>query len=372
MAPSKNDRTWNEPDNSWIHEKLENVIQKNDLKHLYAKLLIEEEQTSPKYHHSNEIVRHHGCYSLSNEATDLETLLHKLLSVQRSLLPQVESEFSVALAQRVAVIQKICTASYDHIFKSKPSKCKGLENAKESNEKCAVPASTKLPGGKSSKEALLEVGVKAGLSLVFSLLHQDFEKSLPAPSSLGSQVLTTALSIVRTLPPLSLSNESQLTGLGIESLTQVCEFLQGTVTSTSSQAGAAVKHIALELLLDLAVQRGSLPHLLHWINTALLCSDDSRVSLEGFYSALATVKLSRPSSSPQSHDCLTPPEAALTLLQELVAVADDNIKPLGERRAKVPVDSRTASNESTWSTSYTIEDISQYRPTVILKGGHVH
>lgn len=71
-------------------------------------------------------------------------------------------------------------------------------------------------------QALLEIGVKTGLSLIFTLLNQNWQTG---QGSICNNVLETACSVVSNLPPLSLANESQLSKLGTESLQQVTEFL---------------------------------------------------------------------------------------------------------------------------------------------------
>ena len=66
------------------------------------------------------------------------------------------------------------------------------------------------------------MGVRTGLSLMFSLLRQNWMlTSSVGGFSLCNDVLKTALNVVNTLPPLSLSNESKLPSLGLESLNQV-------------------------------------------------------------------------------------------------------------------------------------------------------
>lgn len=52
--------------------------------------------------------------------------------------------------------------------------------------------------------------------------------------NLCTQVLRTALGVVRSLPPLSLANESQISGLGAESLMEVSNFLKQVVSPGSA------------------------------------------------------------------------------------------------------------------------------------------
>ena len=86
---------------------------------------------------------------------------------------------------------------------------------------------------------------------------------------LSNDVLNTALTVVLGLPPLSLSNSNKIPDVGIKTLEQVSDFLSqcSKLKTTGDERGSK---ICLELLLCLAVQRGSLSHLLKWINTALL------------------------------------------------------------------------------------------------------
>jgi len=72
--------------------------------------------------------------------------------------------------------------------------------------------------------ALLEVGVKTGLSLVLTLLQQSWQSGTSG-GSLGNSVLGVAHSLLMALPPLSLANETQLNRLAVDSLQQVTKFL---------------------------------------------------------------------------------------------------------------------------------------------------
>jgi hypothetical protein len=61
---------------------------------------------------------------------------------------------------------------------------------------------------------------------VFILLHAG-------SPVLCNEVLSTALEVVRNLPPLSLSNESQITSLGAQSLQEVTQFLRHAALPSS-------------------------------------------------------------------------------------------------------------------------------------------
>lgn len=64
-------------------------------------------------------------------------------------------------------------------------------------------------------------------------------KLLPTGSAdICCEMLTSALSVVMALPPLSLANENHISGLGVETLSQVGAFLRQVAVPSS---GAGVK-----------------------------------------------------------------------------------------------------------------------------------
>jgi hypothetical protein len=57
---------------------------------------------------------------------------------------------------------------------------------------------------------------------------------------LFNEVLCTASEVVRNLPPLSLSNESQITALGAQSLQEVTQFLRHAALPASGADSAGI------------------------------------------------------------------------------------------------------------------------------------
>jgi len=120
-------------------------------------------------------------------------------------------------------------------------------------------------------DALISVAVKTGLNLVFGLLHQNlaFERQLGhGTGSLCNNVLQTALDVVMTFEPLSLADKRRLLPLAASSLGDVTSFLR-SVVSPQSCADPDGRRLAVELMLAIATQRGSLHYLLEWIDMAL-------------------------------------------------------------------------------------------------------
>lgn len=225
----------------------------------------------------------------SSASAEKEDYLASLLNSQRWLAHRMltQTSFTLSLHHRLVVFQRIYYAIHskyhDKYCVQLPSQstdggkeCGQLEVASES---CLGGGVSKM---KSGTDVLIEMGVRTGLSLLFSLLQQNWRYAASAypESVLCNDVLATACSVLASLPPLSLANENKIPSVGLECLAQVAEFLKRT--SVISGAGAADptgRRLALELLLGLAMQRGSLKFLLEWVEVALAASMSSSNSM---------------------------------------------------------------------------------------------
>ncbi|XP_026209989.1 probable E3 ubiquitin-protein ligase HERC1 isoform X9 [Anabas testudineus] len=224
----------------------------------------------------------------SSASAEKEEYLSSLLHSQRWLAHRMltQTSYTLSLHHRLVVLQRIYYAlhsKYHDKFRVQlPSQstdsgteCGQLELA---SEPC-------LPGGvskvKSGTDVLIEMGVRTGLSLLFSLLQQNwrYAASVHPESVLCNDVLATASSVLASLPPLSLANENKIPSVGLDCLAQVADFLKKTsVSSGIGGADPTGRRLALELLLGLAIQRGSLKFLLEWVEVALSASMSSFTS----------------------------------------------------------------------------------------------
>ena len=145
---------------------------------------------------------------------------------------------------------------------------------------------------KSGNEVLVEMGVKTGLSVVFSLLKQAWaqlawQKQLeltlqqsgavvPFSSSSGvvpvislpNEVLKSILDILKGIAPLSLSNKRALSSLSETCLSQSREFLEWIVRPDSCVDNEG-KRLAMEIMLSVTLQYGDLVSLLEWVSKML-------------------------------------------------------------------------------------------------------
>lgn len=194
--------------------------------------------------------------------TDLEHFIGSVLSSQVGLAWNIcsSTSFSVILQERLLILKRIYHAivtKYHDRDKAKPSA------ADTTGDSLAVQRETLL-----GSQALLEVGVQTGLSLLFALLrHNWYTSSVLGITSMCNSVFETAAAMIQNLPPLSLANDMQLTPLGVAGVQKVFNFLKEEVLGTISEDPKA-QLLASELLLGLALQRGSLRyvHFVHQYN----------------------------------------------------------------------------------------------------------
>lgn len=224
----------------------------------------------------------------SSAEEEKEEYLSALLHSQRCLAHRMlaRTPFALSVHHRLIVLQRVFYAlhsKYHDRFRAplppQPSSSSAEGGAIES---IAEPWPTGGSRSKSGTDVLIEMGVRTGLSLLFALLRQSWQRGSlenPPDVALCNEVLATASSVLAALPPLSLANENKIPTVGLDCLAQVGDFLKKTAVSGSG-ADRAGRRLALELLLSLALQRGSLRFLLEWVEVALAASASSTSSSE--------------------------------------------------------------------------------------------
>ncbi|XP_048649174.1 probable E3 ubiquitin-protein ligase HERC1 [Marmota marmota marmota] len=299
---------------SWITEDSESIATREGVAVLYSKLVSNKEVVPlpqqvlclkgpqlPDFERE----------SLSSDEQD--HYLDALLSSQLALAKMVcsDSPFAGALRKRLLVLQRVFYALSNKYHDK--GKVKQQQHSPESSSGSAdVHSVSERP--RSSTDALIEMGVRTGLSLLFALLRQSWMMPVSGPGlSLCNDVIHTAIEVVSSLPPLSLANESKIPPMGLDCLSQVTTFLKG-VTIPNSGADTLGRRLASELLLGLAAQRGSLRYLLEWIEMALgasavvntmeknklLSSQEGMISFDCFMTILMQMRRSLGSSADRS------------------------------------------------------------------------
>uniref|UniRef100_A0A9J8D3K3 HECT-type E3 ubiquitin transferase n=1 Tax=Cyprinus carpio carpio TaxID=630221 RepID=A0A9J8D3K3_CYPCA len=219
----------------------------------------------------------------SSAEEEKEEYLSALLHSQRCLAHRMlaRTPFALSLHHRLMILQRVFYAlhsKYHDRFRAplppQPSSSSAEGGALEL---VSEPWPTGSSRSKSGTDVLIEMGVRTGLSLLFALLRQSWQRGRlenPPDVALCNEVLATASSVLAALPPLSLANENKIPTVGLDCLTQVGDFLKKTAVSGSG-ADRAGRRLSLELLLSLALQRGSLRFLLEWVEVALAASASS-------------------------------------------------------------------------------------------------
>lgn len=214
-----------------------------------------------------------------NETNDDEKEYHldSLLTDQREWCRWALSStpFSWNFHKRLTLVRKILAA----IARKRPKREKATArapNRRPMPRSSIADAKNPAKTAKTASEQLVELGVHTGLSLLFSLLKQTWSRRETSGALLCDSVLETASAVLGSLPPNSLSSKSKLPELGVLSLEKVTGFLTEMVGPESPADGRG-QQLALELLLQMALQRGSLCFFLNWIELALKCKADGDV-----------------------------------------------------------------------------------------------
>lgn len=277
---------WQEHFNSsWAAEDSVQTARRHGAAALYAKLLHNKEVVTLAQPVQELVGPRLPDFECEQAASaEKEEYLSSLLHSQRWLAHRTltQTSYTLALHQRLVVLQRVYYAlhsKYHDKFRLQlPSQ--STDSGAECGQLELASESCLLPGGgpskmKSGTDVLIEMGVRTGLSLLFSLLQQNwrYAASVHPESVLCNDVLATASSVLASLPPLSLANENKIPAVGLDCLAQVADFLKKTsVSSGSGGADPTGRRLALELLLGLAMQRGSLKFLLEWVEVALAAS----------------------------------------------------------------------------------------------------
>ncbi|XP_025019967.1 probable E3 ubiquitin-protein ligase HERC1 isoform X1 [Python bivittatus] len=331
---------------SWITEDSESIATREGVSVLYAKLVSNKEVVplpQQVFCLKGPQLPDFERESLSSDEQD--HYLDALLSSQLALAKMVcsDSPFAGALRKRLLVLQRIFYA-LSNKYHDKGRVKQQQHSPESSSGSTDIHSVSERP--RSSTDALIEMGVRTGLSLLFALLRQSWMMPAAGPGiSLCNDVIHTAIEVVSSLPPLSLANESKIPPMGLDCLSQVTVFLKG-VTIPNSGADTLGRRLASELLLGLAAQRGSLRYLLEWIEMALSASavvhtmeknkllqtPEGMISFDCFMTILMQMRRSLGSSADRSQwreptrtseGLCSLYEAALCLFEEVCRMASD-------------------------------------------------
>ncbi|KAJ8028688.1 E3 ubiquitin-protein ligase HERC2 [Holothuria leucospilota] len=200
---------------------------------------------------------------------DLEKCKQSLLFEQRQSLREaaMSTLSSVRLRQRLIIFERFFEAlarqSKDH--KGQVEKKQEVEKTKATEK---LKSSPKKPAEKATM-SLARVGARTALSFAFAFLRRAWRSG--EDSDLCSELLQESLESLQALPEATLFDESSLSKVWLEVVDKATSFLKSVVVGDLNACASAKEsdtipftdqHRALALLLELAVQRGTLSHLL--------------------------------------------------------------------------------------------------------------
>jgi E3 ubiquitin-protein ligase HERC1 len=187
--------------------------------------------------------------------------------------------FAKATFHRQSVLRRVLTAISNRYLDTVREEQRSKKTPEDKRRNTEVEEGKKQ-SKRSGTEVLIELGVKTGLSLLFSLLKQAWTAKESGSIEICNNVLKTACAVLVGLPPGSLVGKMKIGPLGWQSLEEVTEFLVH-VAMPESPADTSGRQLALELLLLLALQRASLVHLLGWIDVAMKANSGVKQPVDG-------------------------------------------------------------------------------------------
>ncbi|XP_052127098.1 probable E3 ubiquitin-protein ligase HERC1 [Frankliniella occidentalis] len=135
------------------------------------------------------------CLRCSSTVYNIANLLSSQLDLARTVCS--ETPFATILLQRLLILERIYYA-FRHKYHNK-DKVRSLSVIPE-EDRCRDCTIVQLERASSAPNALLEMGVRTGLTLMFALIQQSWQFTIPSEGpNLSHQVLQTASDVVRMM-----------------------------------------------------------------------------------------------------------------------------------------------------------------------------
>ncbi|XP_068449211.1 E3 ubiquitin-protein ligase HERC2 isoform X3 [Clinocottus analis] len=282
----------------------------------------EEEETSTSVHHS--IIETWDWGRQPDEA-ELKRCLLVLVDDQQRLSAQTAKTTLSArrLRQRLVILERyLISLSHSMMEDKDKARWRGPPSppAPAADNKSPRPASKGVEG-------LARVGSRAALSFAFAFLRRAWRSGDDA--DLCSELLQESLDALRALPEATLFDEGTVSSVWLEVVERATKFLSDVHGSASSKGNIPLQdqHLALAILLELAVQRGTLSQLLSAVLLLLRLWESGTREMDNERSTQGT-------SAP-----------LLPLLQRLHSIRSSKEEPAPEDQAEI-LSAQMSPNES--------------------------
>ncbi|XP_038007666.1 E3 ubiquitin-protein ligase HERC2 isoform X1 [Motacilla alba alba] len=226
------------------------------------------------------------------DVNELKECLQVLVKEQQTLATQSATTAlsAMRLKQRLVILERYFIALNRAVLQ---------ENIKVKWKSSSVPLpavdkKSSRPVGKGV-EGLARVGSRAALSFAFAFLRRAWRSGEDA--DLCSELLQESLDALRALPEASLFDEGTVSSVWLEVVERATKFLRSVVTgdvhgapSTKGPGNIPLQdqHLALAILLELAVQRGTLSQMLSAVMLLLQLWDNGTRETDNERSAQGT------------------------------------------------------------------------------------
>ena len=198
------------------------------------------------------------------ETDQLEHCLNLLCQEQQKLCNDAAGTtlYSYRFRQRSTVLKRYYIAQCRNSQKSGASIPDSEDHA---NLEIKKKEQSKIQG----TQGLARLGSRAALSFAFAFLRRAWRSG--EDGDLCTDLLEETLDALRLLPPASLFDESTVSSVWLEVVERTSKFLRSVVQGQMDSIEVPLKdrHTALTLLLELALQRGSLHELLKMVKLLL-------------------------------------------------------------------------------------------------------
>ncbi|KAM9264683.1 E3 ubiquitin-protein ligase HERC2 isoform 3-T3 [Cariama cristata] len=226
------------------------------------------------------------------DVNELKECLQVLVKEQQTLATQTATTAlsAMRLKQRLVILERYFIALNRTVLQ---------ENVKVKWKSSSIPLpavdkKSPRPAGKGV-EGLARVGSRAALSFAFAFLRRAWRSGEDA--DLCSELLQESLDALRALPEASLFDEGTVSSVWLEVVERATKFLRSVVTgdvhgapSTKGPGNIPLQdqHLALAILLELAVQRGTLSQMLSAVMLLLQLWDNGTRETDNERSAQGT------------------------------------------------------------------------------------
>ncbi|XP_037554244.1 E3 ubiquitin-protein ligase HERC2 [Nematolebias whitei] len=243
----------------------------------------EEEDMSTFAHHS---IMETWDWGRQPDETEMKDCLMVLIEDQQKLSAQMAKSTLSArrLRQRLVILERYLISLSHNMMEEKYKvrwKTPPSQPLPAANNKSPRPAS-------KSVEGLARVGSRAALSFAFAFLRRAWRSGDDA--DLCSELLQESLDALRALPEATLFDEGTVSSVWLEVVERATKFLSDVHGTASTKGNIPLQdqHLALAILLELAVQRGTLSQLLSAVLLLLRLWDNSAREMDNERSSQGT------------------------------------------------------------------------------------